>query len=94
MGKNNKKKKIAGRILLSLIFLGSIFLMPWWATVAIALILVINTNAYELPACGVIMDSLYSLSSETLLETGFIFTLLFLCIFLAGNYIKLQMRTQ
>ena len=92
MGKS-AKRTIISRIALGTIFILSIFLLPWWATIAVAFLLILNTTPYELPAGGVMMDILYNLPAEKHIFAGLVFTLTFSALFLLGEYIKGQMRT-
>ncbi len=60
MLKSQSKTFFIKRIILSLVFLLSAFILPWWLVIVFGLILVFYfNNFYEFILAGLILDTLY-----------------------------------
>jgi hypothetical protein len=75
MLKSQFKIKSIKRIILSVIFLWTAFILPWWLVIVFGLILVFYfKNFYEFIIAGLILDGLYG-SVLSIEKFSFIFTL-------------------
>lgn len=60
MLKSPSKTFFIKRIIFSLVFLLSVFILPWWLVIILGLVLVFYfNNYYEFIIAGLILDSLY-----------------------------------
>lgn len=57
--KNSRTPTVRQRILISLILLVIAALAPWWVAVALAALLLLRYNAYEIIIVGLFIDALY-----------------------------------
>lgn len=75
MLKSQFKTEIIKRIVISLLFLFSVFIIPWWLVIVVGLVLVFYCkNFYEFIVAGLILDSLYG-GIITIEQFEFVFTL-------------------
>jgi len=76
------------RLFLNLCLLVSVFLFPWWLSVAFMGLLLITARAYEIIFWGFIIDLLYGASIPRFMNVPFVFTLGSAALFCLVEYIK------
>lgn len=79
------KNKKGLRIFLDVLLFVSVFLLPWYVTLFIAIILLFLFRAYEIIIAGFIMDALYG---TRLYDVEFLFTLGFLALYFISQFMK------
>lgn len=77
------------RVFFDTILLLSVFLLPWWATLALAIFgLFIFSNFYEFLASSVIVFVLSSKESESFFDQSFIIYLSIIVFYLSVQYLR------
>lgn len=81
------------RFSLDILLILSIFLMPWWISTifTVALLLYINSY-YEAIFLGFFFDFAYSIPTELFFGFRFVFSVLFIFIFLISGPLKRRLR--
>lgn len=67
---------------------GSLLFLPWWFTVIVAIGFLFMFNAYEILFWGLFGDFLYSAQVVNFFNTEFIFTIIFLLLFIGAYFLK------
>lgn len=77
------------RILSSLLFLGMVFVAPWWASIAFALVLLVcGNNTFVVVLGGVIMDLTFGTPIASLGGFQYLYTTLFVFLSIVTWYLK------
>jgi hypothetical protein len=66
------------RVLTSLLVLASVFIFPWWLSMALGLLFLVLCKRYEMLFVGLLLDVLYVAPDYYFLGTAYRFTIVFL----------------
>ncbi len=81
------------RFVSDILLLFSIIVMPWWLTVLFVIVLLFYFESfYEAIIAGFLIDFTYSIPTELLFGFRFIFTALFVILFLLSGPLKRRLR--
>lgn len=76
------------RIIINALLFSSILFFPWWITLFIAVAFLFMFEAYEVLLWGLFGDLLYGAPVAGFLNIEFLFTLLFILLFIGVYFLK------
>lgn len=76
------------RIIFNLLIFTSILFLPWWFTVIIAISFLFMFTSYEVILLGLFADILYSSSVPSFFNIEFLFTIVFIILFIIVYFVK------
>lgn len=80
------------RIALDALLFMSVFVLPWWGTLGLALVLVALYTAYEVVLAGVLRDLLYATDFAPLGGVEFVMTIALCALLIASVLIRRTLR--
>jgi len=82
-----------GRILIDILFIFSIFLLPWWLTFLLLIIPLFYFSFYfEIIIFGIFVDALFAVPTNFIFEFQFVLTLFTTVLFFLVYILKKRMR--
>ncbi len=85
--------KTTARILLNIAIISSMFYLPWWVVIILALPGVFLFDGfYEIFFVGLLLDVLYGVKAEEFYGIWFVFTIIFTIIYITIKRLKKNIR--